>query len=92
MAKTRKRKRLVDAYRFAGFRPLEFVGGVFGDPWARVVTLVRRSKKPCARNVAGSTLAGTTEQSGALAICPLARCGSIWNSRFVGLSADAAAK
>ena len=40
-----KRQRLLDAYRFPGFRPIEEVRGVFGDPHARIVTLVRRSKK-----------------------------------------------
>ena len=44
MATSRKRKRLLDAYRFAGFRPLEDVRGMFGDSAVRVVTLVRRSK------------------------------------------------
>ena len=45
MATANRRKRLSDAYRFDGFRPLEEVRGVFGDPIARVVTLVRCSKK-----------------------------------------------
>jgi hypothetical protein len=45
MATSRKRKRLSDAYRFDGFRPLEELDGVFGDPFARVITLVRPSKK-----------------------------------------------
>ena len=40
MATSRKRKRLLDAYRFAGFRPLEGVRGVFGDSKARIITLV----------------------------------------------------
>jgi hypothetical protein len=44
MATIRKRKRLLDVYRFAGFLPLELVRGVFGDSSARVITLVRRSK------------------------------------------------
>ncbi|MEW9572712.1 hypothetical protein ABQJ54_13210 [Rhodanobacter sp. Si-c] len=41
-------RRLLDAYRFPGFRPLVGVKGVFGDPKARVVMLVRRetTKKP----------------------------------------------
>ena len=65
MATSSKRKRLLDAFQFPGFRPLKLVRGVFGDPWARVITLVRRSKKPSARNVAGRTLAGTTERPGA---------------------------
>jgi hypothetical protein len=41
----RPRHHLSDAYRFPGFRPLQAVVGIFGDLRARVVTLVRRSKK-----------------------------------------------
>jgi transposase len=48
MAKSRKpARRLVDAYAFPGFRPRARVRGIFGDPKARIVTLVRRSKKRC---------------------------------------------
>jgi len=39
------RRRLVDLYRFPGFRPRASVRGVFGDPQARVVSLERRGKK-----------------------------------------------
>ena len=46
MANSAKRqRRLWDAYAFPGFRPQPTVRGVFGDPKARVITLVRRSKK-----------------------------------------------
>jgi hypothetical protein len=44
MATSRKRKRLLDAYRFPGFRALEAVRGIFGDPKARVITRVRTQK------------------------------------------------
>jgi hypothetical protein len=44
MAKLHKRRRLADAYTFSGFRPLQPVQGLFGDPGARLVTLVRRGK------------------------------------------------
>ena len=44
----------VDAYAFPGFRPQPTVRGVFGDPKARVVTLVRRSKKRSAAAVGES--------------------------------------
>ncbi|MEW6168879.1 MAG: hypothetical protein AB1651_14460 [Pseudomonadota bacterium] len=58
MAKKRKRaRRLTDAYTFPGFRVLRTVRGVFGDPKARVVTLVRRSKKRCAASVPAAALA-----------------------------------
>ena len=77
MATIRKRKRLLDAYRFAGFRPLELVRGVFGDSSARIITLVRRSKKRSAKGVAGHTRSGTTARHGASTICPAATRGSI---------------
>ena len=35
-----KHKRLLDAYRFTNFRPLEKIRGIFGDSKARVITLV----------------------------------------------------
>ena len=40
-----KFKLLHDLYRFPGFVPLPRVRGVFGDPWAVVITLQRRRKK-----------------------------------------------
>ena len=38
-------RRLWDTYRFPGFRPQHTVSGIFGDPKARVIRLVRRGKK-----------------------------------------------
>ncbi len=60
MATLRRHKRLLDAYRVAGFHPQEEVRGLFGDSMARVVTFVRRSKKLSARSVVERTLVGTT--------------------------------
>jgi hypothetical protein len=59
MPTSKRSKRLLDAYRFAGFRPLEQVRGIFGDPKARVVTLVRRSKKPAAAPAGACTGCGS---------------------------------
>ena len=56
----KKSKRLLDAYRFTGLRPLPQLVGVFGDAHARVVRLVRRSKKRPVAAVAGSIGDGTT--------------------------------
>jgi hypothetical protein len=92
MVKLPKYKRLLDAYRFAGFRPSEVVRGVFGDSKARIVNLVRRSKKRSARNVVGRTRGGTTARHGAFATCPVATRGSIWNSRFDEFSVIAVAR
>ncbi len=43
------KRRRQDAYRFAGFRSLATVQGVFGDPKARVITLNRRAKNSLRR-------------------------------------------
>mgnify|MGYP001609233971 CR=1 FL=1 len=55
MAILPKHKRLLDAYRFPFFRPLEKIRGLFGDSKARIITLVRRSKKQSATPVAERT-------------------------------------
>lgn len=41
----KKNKKLLDEYRFPGFRPLAVVKGKFGDNKARIVRLIRRQKK-----------------------------------------------
>lgn len=92
MAISTKRKRLLDAYRFPGFRPLETVRGIFGDHKARVITLVRRSKKLSATPAAARIPAGTTRSSGGCETCPAATPVSIWNWKSGASVADAAAK
>jgi hypothetical protein len=85
-----KSKRLVDAYRFTGFRPLEKIKGVFGDPLARVVTLTRRSKKRPAACVGACIRAGTTDAHGECVISPVGRTASFWSSRFGACTARVA--
>jgi len=93
MATSSKRKRrLVDAYAFPGFRPHPTVRGIFGDPKACVVDLVRRSKKLLVAAVGEFTAAGTTDVPDALAICPRAIGACTWNSRFGVFSARAAVR
>ena len=46
MAKPIKRRRLADAYTSPGFRRPQRVHGMFDDPSARLVTLIRRGEKP----------------------------------------------
>ncbi|MEX2163042.1 MAG: hypothetical protein WD823_02200, partial [Sulfuricaulis sp.] len=73
MANSAKRqRRLWGAYTFRGFRAQSTVRGVFGDPKARVITLVRRSKKRSAETADGRTWAGTTGARVGRAICPAA--------------------
>jgi hypothetical protein len=89
---TSKKRRLRDAYRFPGFRPVDDLRGVFGDPYARVVTLVRRSKKRRAVRVDDSSPVGTIEGSGVFEILGPAICGYIWSSRYGVSDAVSAAR
>jgi len=91
MANSAKRqRRLWDAYAFRGFRPQPTVCGVFGDPKARVIILVRRSKKRSAAAVVERTRAGTTGAFGAFAISPVATRASTWRSKYGACSAEVA--
>jgi hypothetical protein len=79
-----KLKRLQDVYRFPGFAPLARVRGIFGDPWAVVITL-RRLRKKRAAVCAGEDLApSTTKGRDAYATSLVATGASISNSRFAG--------
>ena len=82
-------RRLSDAYRFPGFRPLQTVVGIFGAPGARVVTLVRRSKKRRAGHAGALTEASTIARYAGSAISRVAACGSSWSSSCAGSIADA---
>lgn len=92
MAKSVKRRRLADAYTFPGFRPLQRVQGMFGDPKARLVALVRRGKKRSAALAGRHTVAGTTEGRGGCGICPapITESTSMW--RFVESIAGSVAR
>lgn len=93
MDKPRKRKRrLTDAYAFPGFRPKTLVRGVFGDPKARIVTLVRRSKKRSAVSVDGRSGAGMIDGRAKFAICPAATRAFIWSLKSGAWTAAAAAR
>jgi hypothetical protein len=88
----RRRRRLLDAYRFPGFRPVDDLHGMFGDPYARVVTLVRRSKKRRAGHAGISSPGDTIEGSGPFEISRAATCGYIWSSRCGASDAVCAAR
>ncbi|BBO18856.1 conserved hypothetical protein [Candidatus Brocadia pituitae] len=42
-----KKKRLLNEYRFPGFRPKAEIKGIFGDAKARVIRFVRSQKTVC---------------------------------------------
>jgi hypothetical protein len=87
MSKTRKPRRLADTYTFPGFQPLAYVQGLFGDPQARLITLVRRTKKQSAARVARRIGPGTTADNGASGTCRAGIIESIWTWRCGGFSA-----
>jgi len=73
-----KHKRLWDLYRFPGFYPEHMVCGIYGDPKARVIGLIRRGKKRSAGPVVVFTMLSTTEKREEFAIFPVATCGFTW--------------
>ena len=93
MPASSKFKRLLDAYGFPGFRPQAKVRGIFDDPKARVITMVRGSKKRLpAVPVVWCTPDGTTAARGEFATCPVRIRASIWRSRSVASVVEVAAR
>jgi len=76
-----KKRSLLDAYRFPGFRPRARIKGIFGDPQSRVIRLERRQKKRRAAGVAPGTGVSTTARSVVSGICPVGPCGFTWKWR-----------
>lgn len=69
---------LAALFSFPGFRARSRLQGVFGDPHARLITLVRRKKPPYARAVGRGTALSTTARPAGYAI-PMPPAGaSIW--------------
>ncbi|WHZ29169.1 MAG: hypothetical protein OJF51_003970 [Nitrospira sp.] len=65
-------------FSFPGFRARSQLQGIFGDPHARLVTLVRRKKPPFARAVGHGTAPAMTAQPAGCGI-PMRRAGvSTW--------------
>jgi hypothetical protein len=86
-----KGKRLLDAYRFPGFRPRATIKGIFGDPKARVIRLERRQKKQYAAVVADHIGVSTTGRCGVFGTSRAETCGSIWRWRYAGFCVESAA-
>ncbi|MBM4307130.1 MAG: hypothetical protein FJ123_10375 [Deltaproteobacteria bacterium] len=73
-----KQRRLLDEYRFPGYRPRAEIRGVFGDPRARVIPLERTGKKRYAVVAERSIGVITTRRYVGYGICPVGTLGSIW--------------
>jgi len=91
-APAKRKRRLWDAYAFRGFRPEGIVRGIFGDPKARIIKLVRRSKKHAVAIVDASITAGTIARFAACAISHAQTRGYISSSKFDASFAGFAAK
>ncbi|MDP2815083.1 MAG: hypothetical protein Q8O19_00205 [Rectinemataceae bacterium] len=83
----RKKRRLLDEYRFSGFRPRAEIKGVFGDSKARIIRLERRQKKLYAAPVSGSDEVFTIVGHGEFGICPAEKSESFWRSNHGEFSA-----
>ena len=81
---------LRDFYSFPGFTPNATICGVFGDPYAAVVTLRRRPQKRTAVNAVSLTAPSTIRPSAASATSIAADGGSTSNSRCGGSIAGSA--
>ena len=77
----KRQRRLQDEYASPGFRPQTKVRGVFGDVKARVIALIRRSKKRFAAVAVACISGGTIGVCGGSAIFPVAMHASTWRSR-----------
>ena len=87
-----KHKRLSDFYRFPGFSPEHIVSGVFGDPHARVLGLVRRGKKVSVEAVVRFAMPFTTERFGEFAIFPVVASAFFWKWKSAESLAKGAGK
>jgi hypothetical protein len=79
-----KSRRLLDEYRFPGYRPRAEVRGVFGDPRARVIRLERTPKKRFVAVVVRFTGATTTGRYVEYETCLAGMRGFTWRWRFEG--------
>jgi len=88
----RKKKSLLDEYRFPGFRPKQNIKGIFGDPKARIIQLQRSQKKQLAVAVEQSIGAITTRKFAAFVIFPAVTRVFFWKWKSVEFSANGVAR
>jgi hypothetical protein len=87
-----KTRRLLDEYRFPGFRPKAAIKGIFGEPGSRIIELERRQKKRFAVVVGKSSGVSTIKRIDWSGIYPAGENKFIWRSRCGGLCAIDAGK
>ncbi len=82
----KKIKKLLDEYRFPGFRPLAVVKGKFGDNKARIVQLIRRQKKLFAGVAELFIAVSMIAKQKSPEICLVATPGFMWRLNRVELN------
>lgn len=82
--------RLHAFYSFPGFTPQATIRGVFGDPYAAIVTLRRHPQKHSAANAGSSTAPSTIKASAGSVTSIAAGIASIWSSTSAGSIAASA--
>ena len=87
-----KQRRLLDEYRFPGYRPSAKIRGVFGYPRARVIYLKRTQKKRYAVVAERSIGVITTRRCVGYETYPVGMLGSIWRWKCGGSNAGSVGK
>jgi hypothetical protein len=88
----RKTKRLLDEYRFPGFRPVAKIKGKFGDPKALIIALKRRQKKQHVAVAERFIKAIMTVKHDLFVIYHVVASGFIWRWTYAALSVINAVK
>jgi hypothetical protein len=88
----RKTKRLLDEYRFPGFRPVAKIKGKFGDSNARIISLERRQKKRYVAVAEQFIEAIMTTKHDLFVIYHVVQSGFIWRWTYAALSVINAVK
>jgi hypothetical protein len=78
---SKPKRRLLEVYKHAGFRPRATIREAEGDAGTLIVNLERRSKKRCAAVAARRTRVGTTAGSGMSVTWAAAAIGSFWSCK-----------
>jgi hypothetical protein len=82
----RKTKRLLDEYRFPGFRPVAKIKGKFGDSQARIIPLKRSQKKQPVPVVEQFIKVITIAKHDLFVICHVVASVYIWKWTYAALS------
>lgn len=87
-----QKRTLSDSYRFPSFKPKQTVSGIFGDPYARVVRLIRLGKKLSVVSAGDRIGHFTIERSNESGTFPAAIPAYTWNWKYDASSVRGAGK